>query len=518
MDINDAFKSTYRLIFGECNLELDDLAPYLLKFQIPVNEQKSFLSGKQVALSMRQYAPGSKFISADEIDMNRKYALDINEIKDLDSIIEAIQDRAQYAGNKVFGNSKNVENSDNVIDSHYVKNSYGVLSCKYAAYSSHIRDNSEYVFGCAYFLNSKFLINVIGADSLTRAFEAHLCVKSSDLFFCSGCMTCNHVMFSFNLRSKKYCIGNLELPQDKYFSLRKKLVDESREYMETHKDFYSMFENLPPAKPPKIEMPPIAKKNMDYGKIEDAFKATCRIIFGTELPGKMTDYEEYWHEFVEKVEKQRTPYGNEITHADVYDFGRTPHDRRVLIEEAEQLAKIPAEITDGMRLEEVIKALKTITFFRTEFHEGNNGNNIDTFMAYYAVNTYQAVDATHAKNCAYDTLALNSEYIFGSYRALHSKFCIRCQDVANLSACFEMSDCSNCSNSMFCHNCEGLSDCLFCFNAKSLKYAVGNVEVGRDEYSRVRKLVCREIVAKLGKNKRLDANIFNIGAWKSKKE
>lgn len=30
-DINEAFETTFKLIFGECNVRLDDLAEYLLR-------------------------------------------------------------------------------------------------------------------------------------------------------------------------------------------------------------------------------------------------------------------------------------------------------------------------------------------------------------------------------------------------------------------------------------------------------------------------------------------------------
>lgn len=114
MDINDAFQTTFKLIFGECNIKLDELNDYLSRWHYPPIKKKSTISGKDVLLSSSLYKDGAKFISQDEIDFDKKYAsIDVNKIKDIDSIIEAIRDRIGYAGNKVFGNSSHIDESDN---------------------------------------------------------------------------------------------------------------------------------------------------------------------------------------------------------------------------------------------------------------------------------------------------------------------------------------------------------------------------------------------------------------------
>ena len=51
---------------------------------------------------------------------------------------------------------------------------------------------------------------------------------------------------------------------------------------------------------------------------------------------------------------------------------------------------------------------------------------------------------------------------------------------------------------------------MFCFNAKSLSYAIGNVELGKEKYLEIKKKILEEIHSKLKKDKRLDLNIYNI--------
>jgi hypothetical protein len=55
---------------------------------------------------------------------------------------------------------------------------------------------------------------------------------------------------------------------------------------------------------------------------------------------------------------------------------------------------------------------------------------------------------------------------------------------------------------------------MFCFNAKNLKYAIGNVEVGRGEYMRIRQKVVAELLARLEKTGDIGIDICSIGARK----
>ena len=81
----------------------------------------------------------------------------------------------------------------------------------------------------------------------------------------------------------------------------------------------------------------------------------------------------------------------------------------------------------------------------------------------------------------------------------------------------EMDSCKNCADSYFCHNCENLSDCMFCFNAKNLKYAVGNAEVGKENYMKIKSIVRGEILERLEKGKTLPFDVYSIGGrnWHS---
>ncbi|MFH1470448.1 MAG: hypothetical protein ABIF01_01760, partial [Candidatus Micrarchaeota archaeon] len=121
-ELGKAFQETFKVIFGECNVTLEELRPYLLRNHYqPAVMRKSAISGKDVVVSHSRYPEDARYVSQDEIDYLKKAPpLSINEIRDIDSLLGAIEDRVAYAGNKVFGNSASIEKGDNCSDSFFV--------------------------------------------------------------------------------------------------------------------------------------------------------------------------------------------------------------------------------------------------------------------------------------------------------------------------------------------------------------------------------------------------------------
>ncbi|MFZ5340511.1 MAG: hypothetical protein ACOZBG_02355 [Candidatus Micrarchaeota archaeon] len=517
MDIANAFKSTFRIIFGsECNVQLEELRDYLWKYHYPSFKKKSSLSNKDVIVSSDKYCKEAKFVAYNEIDFNKKYMLNINEIKDIDSIIKALSDRFYYTGNKILGNSKFVEESDTIINSFYVKDSHNISDSKYMAYCMNARKGCEYCFGSSHTFGNKYSIHTVLLLDCTRCFESYYSIKCSDLFFTFNCNGTMHAMFSFNLRSKRYCIGNLELDKDKYFALRKKLVDESREYLEKNKSFYSIFEIGQKEKPNFSDLcikpsPPEPMGNPTI--VDSAFRSTCRIIFGKEL-GSLISYENYLTTIIEKPKLLKTLFGNKICFSYVSMMYRyIPESRLVNSDEANQLGKITIHANEKDTLATILEKISKIAFYCGDYTEGKNINTVESHWLFNSINAFRTLAPSESKNCSYSSLSLSSESIFGSYRTIRCKFCMNCHYLIDCARCFEVSDSNNCLDCYFCHNCENLVECMFCFNAKAKQYAIGNVEIGKEDYMKIKKLVLSEITAKLERDKQLDLNIYNLGCY-----
>ncbi|VVB56659.1 Uncharacterised protein [uncultured archaeon] len=514
-ELNRSFQTTYQLIFGrESKHSLEGLQDYMLQYHYPTSRRASALSGKTVAIAAERYAPNARFISQDEIDFSKKGApLSINDIKDIDSLYFTLSERFYYAGNKMFGNTQEAEYSDNCTDSFKVENSHSVVQSKNVAYSSYVRDASEHVFGSGVFIRSKFLIKVLGAADLVRSFETYFSTNNSDLFFCFFCHGCAHTMFSFNQRSKRYCIGNRELPKDQYFALRAKLVAEAADYIDQHQKFYSIFDYAPPASGAMagLSAPQKAPLPFSLSPMDDAFKLTTKLVLGKEF-GPLSKFEKFLSHHVASVQSASSPFGNEVPYSEYFWARHAPKTRLINQEEAYVLGQQVLQCDERTALSDLARRMSSIAFYCADFNEGDNVNFALTPTRYFCADVYHIADATYTKKSAYCTHATRCEAVFGcGILITNCKFCIRCHDCMDCTASMDLDSCKSCSNSMFCHNCENLENCMFCFNTKSLRYAIGNVEVGREKFMQIKQMVQAELVRQLEKEGDIKLDVCALG-------
>ncbi|MFH1470698.1 MAG: hypothetical protein ABIF01_03045 [Candidatus Micrarchaeota archaeon] len=521
MDLDEAFGHTFRAMLGktDCALKIDDFRDYFLEYMLPYSIGKSAVSGKEVTIVSEEYCKGAKFISQDEIKEVPFEPLSINEIKDIDSILEAIEGRMHYSGNKILGNSDFAKNVDLCIDSFYVRDSHNIQQSKYIAYGWMIRDNSEFVFGAGGMGEGKQVIRCIAAFNITRCFESYYMVDTSDAYFSYNCTGCSNIMFSFNQRGNRYLIGNTPLQKDKYLGLKNKLLGEVREKLLCDKQFPSLF-SIPVN--PEIELPAINAKErtgeQNMGKMERDFSMTTKILFGKEL-GPIRKFDQWLSGHSLELKERKTPFGRITYSISLFPFMRDVSEGRfVTDDEAIELARIsfdPGPI-DGASMEKAFSLASKIAYYSPEIYTGKSQNIIETPIAVNSSDIYRIGDSTNSRHSGVSGAVLNSEYVFGSNRAIHSRFCINCYHSLDLTNCFEMDSCSHSRDSMFCHNCENLQECMFCFNTKSKRYAIGNVEVGKDAYLAMKARILGQILRELEKTGGLKHDIYNIGCIRAK--
>lgn len=226
------------MLFSSEMGELSDYKGFLSRYTAPLRSTHSVLSGKKVVYSS-PYSSSARFISFDESTRLDASPFDINDIKDVDSLLSSARERLYYSGNKVAGHSKNVVESENCVDSFNVVDSQDVYGCDCVAYCQMIME-SKHVFGCSFGAINQFCMNTVEGYKSVRCFESTYATESRDLYYCFKCVNCEECMFSFSLYSKKYCVGNNELPRDKYVSLKSKLVAEMAEALKSNKTLPSV--------------------------------------------------------------------------------------------------------------------------------------------------------------------------------------------------------------------------------------------------------------------------------------
>jgi hypothetical protein len=527
--LNKQWKSLCKVLLGGEVGELSDYSAWLYEQNGPRTTHHSGISGKPVVYAVPKYSPNSKWASFDEVDLDAKYpALSINEIKDIDSIFEAVSERAIYAGNMVLGNSQFVEDSTNITDCFYVLHTVRVAFSKYMAYSSR-GGYSEIVFGCYGFGPCRFSIKCGAAWDVNRGFCINKCDYSSDIYYSHGLTNCQDCMFSFNLKGKRRMIGNLQLEPAKYSELKAKLVAEIREKLKNDKRLPFLFELFAEEKPDytairsvlaSAKMPP-AKKT-DKSRIERAWSETTKVILGKPLD-RLDRYGK-WME--EKSRIHATPAsscvsGKPLIKPDYAWFTNFPADRLIDQAEAdfsgEKLALSNAEVS-SLSLVNAASKLSRIAYFCPQWLAGNLKNNIDSPLAIDSTDCYGGILNMLSKCAAFSYSARNCNFIFGCREPREITFCINTHFSTKSTRCLECDSCHNCSGLYFSHNCENVHDSMFCFNTKNKNYAIGNVEVGPEKFREAKKILLAWILKHLEATGSLPVDVYTIADKKKERK
>ncbi len=519
--INKHWRSTCRILLGQEIGELTEYSPWLYSGNGPRMTKKSYLSKKDVVYSSNKYQANSRWISHDEVELIKKSEpISINKVKDIDSILEAVSERIAYAGNIHLGNSKFIGESTTISDCYYVLHSERVAFSKNIAYSSR-GGYSENIFGCYGFGPAFFSIKSGAITESSRIFLSSKIDYCSDIYYSHGLSNCIECLFSFNLRSKRYAIGNLILPKDKYAEIKKKLLSEIAEKLRKNKKLSSLTDVVKQTKPDYTAIrslgvsKSITKNEIrDKTKIEDAFTKTSNILFGSQLKN-IDEYSEWLKSGSNislKPEKSCIS-GTSLILPDYAGFIDYPKDRLLTQEEAnlvgEKLALSETEISK-LNIENVANIIQKIAYFCPFWLAGKLENNIDSPLNIDSNNCYAGILFIRSKLCAFSFSPRSCEYSFGCREGRHVTFSINSHFSTRINRCFEVDHCFDCSDCYFCHNCENTRESMFCFNVKNMKNGIGNSQATPEVYLTAKKTLMDWISNELTKTKKLELDIFSI--------
>ncbi len=519
ISLDKAWKDTCKILFGA---DVGGYAEYSSWLAELVDEPvitKSSISGKEVVYSTADYSKKAKSIGLDEVGVSQKFEpLNINEIKDIDSIIGAIQDRIYYAGNIILGNSNYVQKSSNINDSFSVFQTTLSGNSKYMAFCTLARLDTH-GFGSNAFSQSEFCLKCHELTRVKRSFELWMSQDSSDCYYSHGLTNCSHCFFSFNLENKRFAIGNLELTPDKYREIKSKLISEMLTELKREKRLPSLVEIVEDCDKPlsRFSIPPSLQTRQqptDQKKAEDAFAKTLGILLKKKPSKSMDTYAAWLSRHVHtSIKCKSAASGKDVFLARYGNYSDLPKNRLLSLEEAKAFGptvKLAVQEVDTLTFKHASKAIGKIAFFNTDIQNGQNINNIESVINIDAVNCYRTVCSVYSKYCGYSFWPRSSEHVFGCDAVFDSAFCVNCYHSVNLQRCMEMDSCNSCSDSYFCHNSENLQDSMFCFNTKNKKCAIGNMELARDSYVKIKDSVLEQIFQELESGGKCKYDIFSL--------
>ncbi|MFA5105764.1 MAG: hypothetical protein WC506_02270 [Candidatus Micrarchaeia archaeon] len=523
--LDKRWRAACEVVFKQEIGPLEDYAKWLEGLVIPNVIRKSSISGKEVAYAIPEYSEGSRWISFDEIDYGAKYSpLDLNQIKDLDSLIGAVSERACYAGNIILGNSGEVEKSSNITDSYFMLNTAMFGDCKNLAYCSRGRLCTD-CFGAYGPGESEFCIRCPQTYRDRRCFEMWVTQNCSDGYYSYNLRNCSECMFCFNVQNKRFAIGNLELGRDKYAGLKEKLLSEMVGELKRKKKLPSLMDIVAKSsfEKPSISVPGPAPDGGEGRKAAEAgFQKTSALLFGAKLQG-IDSYSPWLVRNGEAMaEAKSAASGKRIL---FFKSALSPvllplPERAVTEREALELGKtacMKPEQAERLTLSNARLYIGPLAFFNMEFEEGTNTHLSECSTAIESSLSYRSGAMVYSKYCGYIFYPRSCEHMFGGNQLFDCSFCIKCYHSVKLTRCFECDSCRTCSDSYFCHNCEGLQDCMFCFNVKNKRYAIGNAEVGREKYMKAKEMLLKAISGSLEKTHDFKLSIYNAGIASGKK-
>ena len=172
-----------------------------------------------------------------------------------------------------------------------------------------------------------------------------------------------------------------------------------------------------------------------------------------------------------------------------------------------------ANIEDlSLDIDKLTAAFHPIAYTNLDKAVGQNSNFTDAPVIIDSTDCCHGSAFVRSKRCSHSFWPSNDEAVFGSSATFESSYCMKCFYSKKLTRCFECDNCHSCADSYFLHNCENVRGGILCFNAKNLSYAICNVEVGREEFERVKKIMLDWVNRGIRQDARPPMSIFDVGA------
>jgi hypothetical protein len=521
--LNSEFSSTSKILFGLSLENIFDYEPWLLEQKEPTYSTVSSISNESVPLPCKDYSKKAKFANLDEISKLKDIKLNINQIKDLDGIHQALVDQLVYCGGIHLGNCSSVLDSSDISDSHYIYKSARIHKSEFISHSTILR-HQKYMFGSSVGTFSNYGIRCHQFSNCNRVFELCFGSRTSDCYYSYYMQGCSDCMFSFNQKNARFCIGNLALEKEKYLSIKKSLLEQMHSELVSKKCLPKLTDILVSCSSERSlisnDLKEFSEKYLEDDSGKQAagkyFSSTSKVLLGTEFKTKDIDtYSDWLENHTYKISKKKSVLGSGLVASTTYqNHIMIPNGCIVNINEAHKLAKlkIDASFIENLNFSNIPSVICKVSFVSPQFVEGENTNVTDCPIMLSCSNSYKVHGAVWEKDSAYSTWPNGSECVFGSAFAVECKYCINCYNSFNLTRCFECDCCRSCEDCYYSHNLENCQNCMFCFNAKNLRYAIGNQEISKDKYLELKSKILSEIVQKLQKDKKISLDIYNLGS------
>lgn len=207
---------------------------YCSDIQIPVFQES--LSGGNIVASARLY---SRVIDQQDLDRFAPSDLQVATSRgdELDTIIDAALEDFNFCASNIY-NSSDVTLSDNIYGSLDIHCSRAIHNSQHVILSAN-SIGLEFAAACENSGYSQFVVRIMDSINCCRCYEVYQSGKCSNAYYISNCYDVHDSILCYNLRSKRYCIGNRQFDESTYHALKAKALQRL-----TSKQFRPLYELL----------------------------------------------------------------------------------------------------------------------------------------------------------------------------------------------------------------------------------------------------------------------------------
>jgi len=234
--------------------------------------------------------------------------------------------------------------------------------------------------------------------------------------------------------------------------------------------------------------------------LNEAFKATSKVIFNEEI-GELRDFEPYFEEMMFPYQMKRSSVSGKPV---MFSNSLYPEGGKFISQdEIGMLKSPPLSVNEIKDIDSLFAAASERAVFCGNKLFGRNTGVSDVDNCVDSSSIFHGHTLYNVKYGAYVSTLRESEYVFGVCGFPKTQFGMRMCDGVGANRCFETYYGTSLADMYYSFNCVGCSNCIFAFNLRSKRNVIGNLELPKDEFLRLKKKLVSEMADELRRKKRL---------------
>lgn len=193
-------------------------------FDIPLpSKRRCALSGKDTWSVLKE---GDKVASQDAILEQFKKDEWLRKKKPINTVSDVLKywKEINYETGDKNINSKDVFASDGVYNSIFIYNSHSIFNSKNIVFCYDVAD-CNYMVASRNNESSTFGIRMKESSNCSSSFEVSWSAKVSKSMYIHDSIDLYECLFCSHIRSRRYCIVNMQFEKEEYFKIKKMVVD-----------------------------------------------------------------------------------------------------------------------------------------------------------------------------------------------------------------------------------------------------------------------------------------------------